>query len=288
MSRTIRRWRVAAVQMTSTENREKNLAVAERLAKRAADEGAALVALPENFSYLRLGSKNRYADALDGEVIERLRGLASGLRVHLLVGSIPEKIRGSSRVHNTSVLLSPQGRTLAVYRKLHLFDVKLRGRAVFEESRLVSPGEEPVVASTPLGRLGLSICYDLRFPELYRRLTWAGAEVLFIPSAFTAYTGRFHWMPLLQARAIENQCWVVAPAQTGVHGPRRTSHGHTAVLDPWGTVVAVREKGEGIVVAEIDLDQLATIRAGLPCLQHVRPELLGTIARRRLLAHRKE
>lgn len=288
MSRTIRRWRVAAVQMTSTEDREKNLATAERLARRAADDGAALVALPENFSYLRLGAKNRYADALDGELIERLRALASALRVHLVAGSIPEKISGSSLVHNTSVVLSPQGKTLAVYRKMHLFDVQLRGRAVFEESRLVAPGDEPVVADTPLGRLGLSICYDLRFPELYRRLTLAGAEVIFIPSAFTAYTGRFHWMPLLQARAIENQCWVVAPAQVGAHGPRRTSHGHTAVLDPWGAVKAVREKGEGVVGAEIDLDRVAAVRAGMPCLEHVRPELLGTIGRRRLRAQRKE
>jgi len=284
MTRSMRRWRVAAVQMTSTEDRERNLAAAERLVRRAAGEGAALVALPENFSYMRLGSKNRFADPLDGEVVERFRALASELRVHLLAGSIPEKIAGTTRVHNTSLLLSPQGKVLATYRKMHLFDVHLRGRAVFEESRLVVPGDGPVVADTPLGRLGLSICYDLRFPELYRRLVLAGAEVIFIPSAFTAYTGRFHWMPLLQARAIENQCWVVAPAQVGAHGPRRESHGCTAVLDPWGAVIALREKGEGFVTAEIDLDHLARIRAGLPCLQHVRPELLGTIARRRIRA----
>lgn len=280
MPRTIRRWRVAAVQMTSTEDREKNLAVAERLTRRAAEEGAALVALPENFSYLRLRPKNRYADGLDGEMIDRLREWARASRIHLLAGSIPEKIEGSRRVHNTSVLISPQGRTLAVYRKLHLFDIHMRGRAMFVESRLVVAGDEPVVVDTPLGRLGLSICYDLRFPELYRRLTLAGAQVLFIPSAFTAYTGKFHWMPLLQARAIENQCWVVAPAQTGAHGPGRTSHGHSVVLDPWGTVVAVREKGAGIVLAQIDLDQVAKVRAGLPCLTHVRPELLGKQARK--------
>lgn len=275
MSRKIRRWRVAAVQMTSTEDREKNLATAQRWIRRAADEGAALVALPENFSYLRIRPTNQYADGLDGELVERLRAWASASRVYLLAGSIPEKIPASKRVYNTSLLLSPQGRTLAVYRKLHLFDVHLRGRAVFEESRLVTSGDEPIVVKTPLGTLGLSICYDLRFPELYRRLTLAGAEVLFIPSAFTAYTGRFHWMPLLQARAIENQCWVVAPAQAGIHGPGRASHGHSAVIDPWGTVAALREKGAGLVCAEIDLDRSAEVRAGLPCLDHVRPELLG-------------
>jgi predicted amidohydrolase len=261
--------------MTSTEDRAKNLAVAHRLTRRAAAEGALLVALPENFTSLRLTPTNRHADDLDGELVERLREWASTLGIYLLAGSIPERIPGSRRVHNTSLLLSPAGRILAVYRKLHLFDIHLRGKAVFEESKLVAPGEAPVVADTPLGKLGLSICYDLRFPELYRRLAMAGAEVLFVPSAFTAYTGKFHWMPLLQARAIENQCWVVAPAQTGVHGGDRASFGHTAVLDPWGTTVAVRPRGAGVVLAEVDLDRLERVRAGLPCLQHARPELLG-------------
>ncbi len=287
MTRTLRRFRVAAVQMTSTEDREKNLAVAARLARRAAGMGAALVAFPENFTFLRLGKRNRYADGLEGELVARLRELAKDLDVHLLAGSIPEKVEGSPRVHNTSILISPRGKILAVYRKLHLFDVRMRGRAVFEESRLVAPGDAPVVADTPLGRLGLTICYDLRFPELYRRLALSGAEVLFVPSAFTAYTGRAHWMPLLKARAIENLCWVVAPAQVGVHGPRRESHGHTAVLDPWGTVVALREQGEGVVTAEIDLDHEARIRAGLPCLKHVRPELVGGAGRRQLPARRR-
>ena len=287
MTRASRRWRVAAIQMTSTEDREKNLAAAERLARRAAATGAALVAFPENFTYIRIqGTKSLHADGLEDEMVGRLRDLSRELGIYLLAGSIPEKIPRSERVHNTSILISPQGKLLAVYRKMHLFDVQMRGRAVFEESRVVAPGDEPVVVDTPLGKLGLSVCYDLRFPELYRRLVLAGAEVIFVPSAFTAYTGRHHWMPLLQARAIENQCWVVAPAQVGVHGPRRESHGHTVVLDPWGRVVAVSEKGEGIVIAEIDRDHLARIRAGLPCLEHVRPELLGTIGRRRSRAQR--
>lgn len=267
--------------MTSTEDRERNLAVAERLARRAADAGATLVAFPENFTYLRLRRRNRYADSLDGELMTRLAELAKDLGVYLLAGSIPEEIPGSDLVHNTSVLFSPAGKRLAVYRKMHLFDVRIRGRAVFEESSLVAPGNDPVIADTPLGRLGLTICYDLRFPELYRRLALAGAEVLFVPSAFTAYTGRAHWLPLLQARAIENQCWVVAPAQVGRHGPRRESHGSTAVIDPWGTVVAKRARGEGIVSAEIDLDHEARIRTGLPCLEHVRSGLLATQERRR-------
>jgi predicted amidohydrolase len=269
MNRT-KRWRVAAIQMTSTEDREQNLATAERLARRAAAEGASLVAFPENFSYLRIARRNRYADGLDGELVHRLESLARELGVHLVAGSIPERIDGNRRIHNTSLLISDQGETLAVYRKIHLFDVKLPGRAVFEESKLVEPGDRPVVVETPLGVLGLSVCYDLRFPELYRVLTRAGAEVLLVPSAFTAYTGKFHWLPLLQARAIENQCYVVAPAQVGAHGGTRFSHGHTVVLDPWGTVIGIRRKGEGVVLAEVDLDHLARIRRGLPALSHVR------------------
>jgi len=267
--------------MTSTEDRERNLAVAERLARKAANAGAELVAFPENFTYLRLRRRNRYADRLDGELMTRLAGWAKDLGIYLLAGSIPEEIRGSDLVHNTSVLFSPSGQRLAVYRKMHLFDVRIRGRAVFEESSLVAAGSDPVIADTPLGRMGLTICYDLRFPELYRRLALAGAEVLFVPSAFTAYTGRAHWLPLLQARAIENQCWVVAPAQVGVHGPRRESHGSTAIIDPWGTIVARRDKGEGVVIAEIDLDREARIRKALPCLEHVRSQLIATQGRRR-------
>jgi predicted amidohydrolase len=172
------------------------------------------------------------------------------------------------------VLLSPRGETAAVYRKLHLFDVRLRGRAVFEESRLVAPGEGVVVADTPLGKLGLSICYDLRFPELYRGLVRAGAQVLFVPSAFTAYTGAAHWTVLLRARAIENQCFVVAPAQWGRHNPGRVSYGHTCVIDPWGKVVASRARGTGVVLATVDLQAVARTRREMPCLEHVRPELL--------------
>jgi predicted amidohydrolase len=161
-----------------------------------------------------------------------------------------------------------------VYRKLHLFDVRLRGRAVFQESRLVAPGKDVVVADTPLGKLGLTICYDLRFPELYRRLARAGAQVLFVPSAFTAYTGAAHWTVLLRARAIENQCWLVAPAQWGRHHPGRNSYGHTSVIDPWGRVVASKARGTGVVLAEIDLDLVARTRREMPCQEHTRPELL--------------
>jgi predicted amidohydrolase len=273
---------VAAVQMTSTADVERNVARALRLVRRAASVGARLVALPENFAYLRPeGSPIALREGLDGPLVGSMREEASRLGCWLLLGSIPERIPRSRRVHNTSVLIDPGGELAAVYRKMHLFDIEFRGRAVLRESKTVAPGAEPVVVDTALGRLGLSICYDLRFPELYRRLALAGAEVLFVPAAFTAYTGPHHWLPLLRARAIENQCWVVAPAQVGRHGARRESHGESAVIDPWGKVTARKPTGEGLLRAEIDLRAVTRVRRGLPCLDHVRRTLLtGTLPRR--------
>jgi deaminated glutathione amidase len=276
MSTDGRRWRVAVIQMTSSEEVQRNLATAELLARRGADAGAALVALPENFAYLRYeGSPVRYSQTLEGELVGWLRDLVTDLEVWLLAGSIPEKVPRRRRIRNTSILMAPTGEIAAVYRKMHLFDSEIHGEMAFRESKTVAAGDDPVVADTPLGRLGLSICYDLRFPELYRHLALRGAEILFVPSAFTAYTGRDHWMPLLQARAIENQCWVVAPAQVGHHNPRRQSHGHAAVVDPWGKITGLLGREEGVVTAEIDLDHVARVRRGLPCLHHIRPRLLG-------------
>jgi len=271
-----RHFTVAAVQMTSTADRDKNLAIVEYMARRAVDGGASLVALPENFAYIRPEKETaRYAETLEGELVGRLRGLATELACYLLAGSIPERVGKNRKIHNTSLLIGPTGEILAVYRKIHLFDVRMRGKVMFEESKVVAAGDEPVVVETPLGTFGLSICYDLRFPELYRWQARHGAQVLFIPSAFTAYTGRDHWMTLVRARAIENQCWVVAPAQVGQHNPSRQSFGHTAIVDPWGTVVGLLESGEGIVSSEIDFERLAKVRAGLPCLDHARPDLFG-------------
>jgi predicted amidohydrolase len=269
-----RHFTVGAVQMRSTADVQANLARIEALGERAVAQGADLVAFPENMAFLREGRGLPEPEGLQGPLVSRLRALARRWRRFVLVGSVPEAIAGDRRVHNTSLLLSPGGRIAAVYRKLHLFDVRLAGRAAFEESRFVAPGEAPVVARTPLGRLGLSICYDLRFPELYRHLVRAGAEVLFVPSAFTAYTGAAHWTALLRARAIENQCFVVAPAQWGRHHEGRVSYGHTCVVDPWGKVVASRARGTGVVLARIDLDAVARTRREMPCLAHARPELL--------------
>lgn len=283
MSRDPAPWRVAAVQMNSTVDRERNLGIAEFLARRAADAGATLVAFPEHFSSIRSeGKPAPHPEKLDGPLVAWTRNLAAELGCWILAGSFAERVPGSRRLRNTSLLFAPTGETVAAYRKMHLFDARIRGQAALQESKTVAPGDRPVVVKTLLGRLGFAICYDLRFPELFRHLALDGAQVVFVPSAFTDYTGRHHWMPLLRARAIENQCWIVAPAQVGSHDATRASHGHSAIVDPWGNVVALLEAGEGVVSAEIDLEHLRRIRSDLPCLDHVRPELLG---RKRPAAH---
>jgi predicted amidohydrolase len=277
-----KRWRAAAIQMTSTDDVPRNLDLAERLVRKAASAGADLVALPENFAFLLYeGGPVRFAEPREGRIVTRMRGLARELGIHLLLGSIPEKVPRQRRVFNTSLLLGPTGRILAAYRKVHLFDIDIPGGVTLMESKNVAPGEGPVVVRTPLGRLGLSICYDLRFPELYRREALAGAQVLFVPAAFTAFTGPHHWLPLLRARAIENLCWVVAPTQVGRHNEHRESHGEVAIVDPWGRVVARRAKAQGYVEATIDLEEVERIRRGLPCLRHVRRDLFRFPARRR-------
>ncbi len=259
------------VQMTSTSDVERNLATGERLVEEAARRGASFVGLPENFAYLRSeGEKVVEAQALDGPWVRRMADLARRLRITLLLGSVPERIEGDARVGNASVLLGPDGRTLAVYRKIHLFDIDLPGMEHLKESRSVVPGEEVVVAPAPFGPLGLTICYDLRFPELYRELVRRGARVLAVPSAFTERTGKAHWEVLLRARAIENLAYVVAPAQVGTHAPGRASHGHALVVDPWGDVIAQVADGEGVAVAELDFARQDRLRRELPALSHGR------------------
>jgi predicted amidohydrolase len=261
----------AVVQMTSTTDVERNLAAAEALVERAAARGAAFVGLPENFAFLRSeGQPAPDPQDLDGPWARRMAGLARRLKVTLLLGSLPERVPGDARVRNTSVLLGPDGTTVAVYRKIHLFDVDLPGMEHLKESQAAVAGDEVVTADTAIGRVGLSICYDLRFPELYRQLAARGARVLCVPSAFTERTGKAHWEVLLRARAIENLAYVLAPAQVGHHGGGRASHGQAMVVDPWGAVVAQVPDGEGVAVAEIDLERLERLRRELPALAHAR------------------
>ncbi len=261
---------VAAIQMNSTDNRELNIEKAEKFVKEATDNGAELVALPEYFSYLSSeGEEIPFAEPLDGPLVERMRKLAKSLKIYLLCGSIPEKIKWSKKIYNTSVLISPKGKSIATYRKIHLFDIDIKGKAAFKESNFYEGGKDVILVKTDKGKWGMTVCYDLRFPELYRNLALKGAEVIFIPSAFTSYTGMFHWMALLRARAIENQVYIIAPAQVGKHSPKRSSYGNSAIINPWGKVIALLQDGEGIINANLDLKYLRELRKSFPCLEHV-------------------
>ncbi len=264
----------ACVQLRGSSDVERNLGRTEELVRRAAAAGASLVATPENTTFL--GPHHRkvaLAEAVDGPTHRRLADLAAELGIHLLVGSVAETAVGeTARCHNTSLLFAPDGALVASYRKLHLFDVDVTDGVRFTESDTIAPGQEVVVAETPLGRLGLSICYDLRFPELYRALVDRGAELIAVPSAFTLMTGKDHWHALVRARAIETQTWVLAPGQWGAHDDEglRHSYGHSLIVDPWGTVVAQCGDGEGICLAEIDLGRVERVRRSIPVGEHRR------------------
>ena len=262
---------IAALQLTSGPDKAQNLATADRLVRRAAKAGASLVGLPENVAWMgpeeeRAGA----AEALGGPTLQRLAALAKELAITLLAGSVLETGAPGGRLYNTSVLFGPSGETLGVYRKIHLFDVEVGDGASYRESAAVAPGSEVVVADAPLGRVGMSVCYDLRFPELYRQCAKEGAVLLTVPSAFTLITGKDHWEVLLRARAIENQAFVLAPAQWGRHSEKRQTYGHAMVVDPWGLVVAMASDGEGFALAEVDLERLAQVRRSLPALSHRR------------------
>ncbi|MGZ6077300.1 MAG: carbon-nitrogen hydrolase family protein [Myxococcaceae bacterium] len=262
---------IAAAQMASGADRARNLDTATRLVRRAAERGAALVGLPENVSWMGPEKdRSSVAERLDGPTLSRFAELARETSVHLLAGSVLEAGAPGDRVYNTSVLFGPDGERLAVYRKIHLFDAEVGDGASYRESDAVAPGEGPVTARTPFGIVGLSICYDLRFPELYRELSGAGAVLLTVPSAFTLMTGKDHWEVLLRARAIENQAYVLAPAQGGRHTDQRVTYGHAMVVDPWGLVTARASDGEGLALAELDPELLARVRRNLPVLRHRR------------------
>lgn len=262
---------VAAVQMNSTDRVSDNLSRAENLICQAAERGAKLVALPENFAYLRSESeKIEYKQSLDGELVAWMKALATRLQIFLLAGSFPEAIPESEKIYNTCLLINPQGQIIAHYRKIHLFDATLSDGTVLMESRYVEAGQDLVLATVDERKVGVTICYDLRFPELYRKLAKAGADAIFIPSAFTLQTGRDHWEPLIRARAIENQVYIIAPAQFGQHTPRRASYGRAMIVDPWGTVIAKASDRESIIIAELDFEYLTKIRNLMPCQQHIK------------------
>jgi predicted amidohydrolase len=262
--------RVAAVQLNSTGEKAHNVAAAERLVRAAADDGAEFVALPEKWNLLAGGEALLAgAEPLDGPSLAAARGWAAELGIHLLAGSISE--RAAERAFNTSVLIGPDGSDLAAYRKIHMFDVDVGGVA-YRESEHEEAGTEIVTAHAGELSVGLTVCYDLRFPELFRILAVRGARLIAVPSAFTATTGRDHWEVLLRARAIENQAFVIAPDQVGQAPPHFDSHGHSAIVDPWGTVLAEVAEGEGFAAADLDLRRQDELRDSLPSLANRRPD----------------
>jgi predicted amidohydrolase len=264
--------RVAAVQLNSTADRAANLAVADRLTRAAAADGASLIVLPEKWT--AIGSEQdslSAAETLEGPAISWARSLARELGVEIVAGSILERVSGQEKLSNTSVHVDAEGEIRAVYRKLHMFDVEVGGR-VYRESDLEEPGEEIVLSRTAGGvELGLTVCYDVRFPELYRILAVRGARVITIPAAFTLATTRDHWETLVRARAIENQVFVIAANQVGPHPAGQHSGGRSMIVDPWGVVLAQAPDSQAHILADLDLERQREIRERLPSLANRRP-----------------
>jgi nitrilase len=264
--------KVAAIQMTSGPDVAANLAQARVLLAQARERDACLAALPENFAFMGLKDEDKRAVGEadgSGPIQDFLATTAEKLGLWIVAGTIPIRSSADGRVAAASIVFSADGKRVARYDKIHLFDVDIPGKAeAYRESAHVAPGHEPVVVDTAVGRVGLSVCYDMRFPELFRKLSAAGAQILTIPSAFTVPTGRAHWETLLRARAIENLCSVIAPAQSGFHANGRETYGDSMIIDHWGVVLQRLPRGQGCVVADIDLNRQADARTSFPALTH--------------------
>jgi nitrilase len=264
--------KVAAIQMTSGPDVTRNLQQARGLLEEAATRGAGLAALPENFAFMGLQDADKRGVAESdgrGPIQDFLASTAQRLRMAIVGGTIPLRAGADGRVAAASLVYDPDGKRTARYDKIHLFDVDIPGRAEsYRESAHVAAGSQPAVVDTPVGRVGLSVCYDVRFPELFRALSANGAQLFTVPSAFTSPTGRAHWETLLRARAIENLCYVIAPAQSGFHASGRETYGDSMVVDYWGRILQRLPRGQGCVVADIDLEHQAEARKSFPALDH--------------------
>jgi deaminated glutathione amidase len=264
--------RVAAVQMHSSDIKSDNIEQALELIERAASYGATLVALPEVWTYLGdTAGIASITDDIPGPLTERLADAARRHGIYLHCGSIYERVAGEPRAHNTTVVLGPDGDIIGRYRKIHLFDVSIGDSVAFTESEMIAPGDETVVIDLGGVKLGLSICYDLRFTELFRMLALDGAEIIALPAAFTQFTGKDHWEVLLRARAIENQVFMLAPNEHGRHPGGSVTYGRSMIVDPWGTVLATAADGPGVAIADCDLNALARIRREVPSLANRQP-----------------
>ncbi|KAK4717236.1 hypothetical protein R3W88_015574 [Solanum pinnatisectum] len=268
--------RIAAAQMTSVNNLAVNFATCSRLVKEAASAGAKLLCFPENFSFVGdlEGESLKIAEPLDGPIMKGYCSLARESNIWLSLGGFQEKGSDDAHLRNTHVLIDDNGNIRSTYSKMHLFDVDVPGGAVYKESSFTEAGKDIVVVDSPFGRLGVTVCYDLRFPELYQQLRFNhDAQVLLVPAAFTTVTGQAHWEILLRARAIETQCYVIAAAQAGKHNDKRESYGDTLIIDPWGTIVGrlSDRSSTGITVADIDFSLIDSVRAKMPVSKHRKP-----------------
>lgn len=262
---------VAAIQMTTGADRDANLATARRLLEAAAEQGASVAVLPENFAFMGIQESDKDAIAEDdgrGVIQKFLAATARELGLWVIGGTIPIRTAVNGRFAAASLVFDAKGERRARYDKIHLFDVRVSEREEYRESATVLPGREPVVIDTPAGKLGMSVCYDVRFPEVFRRLSTAGAQLLCVPSAFTAPTGRAHWETLLRARAIENLCYLIAPAQTGMHANGRETYGDSMIVDYWGRILARLPRGPGVITARVDLARQDEQRRSFPALEH--------------------
>lgn len=262
--------RVSVLQMTSSANVQENLLALEVFFSEAREGGAELLVLPENFAFMGMNLHDKLLIAEDygqGEVQNTVSKLAKRYSLWVIAGSVflrhtQNKVKASCLVYND------KGENVARYDKIHLFDACVSERELHQETLTIEPGDKPVIVNTPCGRVGLSICYDLRFPELYRQLVIQGAELLIVPAAFTAITGEAHWEVLLRARAIENLCYVLGSGQDGIHTNGRNTHGHSMIVDPWGKILCQQQSGSGVIFADIDLQHLQQVRQKLPCNDH--------------------
>lgn len=266
--------KVAVIQLNTNNNKQDNLNKVKSFIKKAALDGADLVSLPEFFNFMGEETPERdFIESIpEGESTEILSNLAKEYGIYIHSGSMRE-LYTNEKSYNTTLVIDPKGDIIGKYRKIHLFDSEIEGLPVYKESDIIQSGSEPALVDLPIGKAGLSICYDLRFPEMYRNYALKGAKVLFVPSAFTSYTGMLHWEVLLRARAIENQCYVIAGNQFGSHAPGKSRFGNSMIIDPWGTVIARASEGEGMIMAELRAELIEQVRNSIPCLNHRKPEL---------------
>lgn len=265
--------KVSIVQLNSRDNKKDNITKALNFIEDAANKGADLVVLPEYVDFMGADEeKVNHGETIPGPTSEAFARKAKECGVFLNCGSILE-VADENHVYNTSLLIDRDGKIIATYRKIHLYDADFEKRYTEKESDTIKPGNKIVTADTPFGKVGLTICYDLRFPELFRSLAVQGAKVIFVPAAFPLYTGAHHWEILLRARAIENQCYIVAAGQIGTSPPNRVTFGNSMIIDPWGTILAKPQEGEGIAVQDIDLEYVDQLRKSAPNFLHRKPEI---------------